>query len=102
MYYLSSLAVLVLVSVLLEVAFKEHLFRSFKQRALWVFLALVIGIAWDMYAIPNGHWVFPGGGILGIYFYKGIPVEELLWFLVVPYFFLTVYATAHGMITKRK
>jgi lycopene cyclase domain-containing protein len=102
MYYLISLCILVAISLALHVVFKEKLFVSMKERMLWVGIALVVGIAWDIYAIPRQHWIFPDEkGILGIYFIKGIPIEELLWFLIVPYFFLIVYKTIHVILDKK-
>lgn len=101
MYYLGVVLFLSLLCVLLEIIFKEHLFNSFKERILWVSLCLILGISWDMYSMPKQHWVFSGKGILGVYFYNVIPIEEILWFLVVPYFFITIYKTIKIMMGKK-
>jgi len=41
-------------------------------------------IAWDKYAIASGHWYFDKAQILGIFGPFGIPLEEYLFFIVVP------------------
>ncbi len=100
-YYTGVVSLLLVTGIILEIKFHEHLFRFWKERLLWVLLALVIGVAWDYYAIPRQHWVFPGRGILGIKLFGFIPVEELLWFLIVPYFWLVVYHTIHLVNDKK-
>lgn len=41
-------------------------------------------IAWDAYAIRNGHWSFDSTQILGIFGPFRIPLEEYLFFIFVP------------------
>lgn len=61
---------------------------------------LAIGISWDTYAILNRHWEFSGHGIFGIHI-GVIPIEEFFYFLIVPYFALTVYETVHIIFDKK-
>ncbi len=44
----------------------------------------------DIYAVRHGVWKFPGDGILGLHI-LGLPIEEYLFMLVIPYFVLVVY-----------
>jgi len=41
-------------------------------------------IAWDTYAIRNGHWYFDRSQILGLFGAFCIPLEEYLFFIFVP------------------
>ena len=41
-------------------------------------------IAWDKYAIAHGHWFFDRDQILGVYGPWRIPIEEYLFFIIVP------------------
>lgn len=100
-FYVVSAAILLAIGVSLEIIFREHLFKHLKARLVWALVFLFIGTLWDQYAIPTEHWVFTGKGILGIYI-GVIPLEEFLWFLVVPYFCLTVYKTIHIVFDKNK
>ena len=87
--------------IFLEIKFKEHLFRHLKARLFWALFWLAVTLLWDVYAVPNRHWVFTGKGIIGLYI--GIfPFEEILWYFVVPYFCLTVYEAAHGFMDHKR
>ena len=44
----------------------------------------VVFVAWVLYAIAQGHWHYSGELTLGVRLPGGIPVEEVLFFLVVP------------------
>jgi lycopene cyclase domain-containing protein len=58
------------------------------KRFRLVFKALVPGaiifLLWDGYAIARGHWHFDHTQILGIYGPGNIPLEEYLFFIIVP------------------
>ena len=100
-FYLISAAILLIVGIILEILFKEHLFIHLLALIYWSLVYLSIGVVWDVYALAEKHWVFTGKGILN--WYIGIiPFEELLWYLVVPYFCLTVYVTAHAILDKKR
>ncbi|MBL8030369.1 MAG: lycopene cyclase domain-containing protein [Candidatus Doudnabacteria bacterium] len=89
-FYFVSALILLVFGLIVEFIYREHLFKHLKARLVWALVFLFIGTLWDQYAIPNGHWVFTGKGILGIYV-GVIPIEEFMWFLIVPYFCLTIY-----------
>jgi lycopene cyclase domain-containing protein len=40
--------------------------------------------AWDAYAVSSGHWTFDPDRILGITLPGGVPLDELLFFMVIP------------------
>jgi lycopene cyclase domain-containing protein len=101
MYYFSILFFVVALAVFIEWFFKEHLFRSLKARFLCAFIALVSITIWDLYAIPNRHWIFTGRGITGIYI-GPIPIEEFFWALFVPFLWVTIYRAVHIIFDKRK
>lgn len=100
LFYPTSLLVLLLSGLALEVIFHEHLFKHLKARIIWAAMFLAIGISWDTYAILNRHWEFSGHGIFGIHI-GVIPIEEFFYFLIVPYFALTVYETVHIIFDKK-
>lgn len=89
MSYISILCLFLVVAVILEFYYHPHIFDSLKERVVWTLIILVIGITWDVYAVLHQHWVFSGVGLLGINI--GIlPVEEFLFFLIPPYFAITL------------
>jgi len=68
----------------LEVFLKVGVLKQFKRVALAIAPVAFLFIAWDKYAIANGHWFFDRDQILGIYGPFCIPLEEYLFFIVVP------------------
>ena len=45
---------------------------------------LVVFVVWDLYAIHAGHWTFDPAQTLGWTLPGGLPIEEVLFFVVVP------------------
>ena len=99
-FYVTSAGIFLAAAIILEIIFKEKLFHSFKERILWVLIFLLVGAPWDALAIMNKHWIFPGQGILGIYI-GVIPIEEFLWYMIIPYFALTVFKAIHSTFDKK-
>jgi lycopene cyclase domain-containing protein len=68
----------------LEVIFKVGVLRRIKRALLSIIPVAIIFLAWDYYAVRSGHWFFDKSQVVGIYGPSGIPLEEFLFFLVVP------------------
>jgi len=100
-FYFVSALILLTIGLLLEYFYHEHLFRHLKARIMWALVFLFIGTVWDQYAIPHRHWIFTGNGTMGLYI-GVIPIEEFLWFLIVPYFCLTIYKTIQIVLMKKR
>lgn len=82
--YVGVLVFVLVGSLWLEVVLRTHVFA--RWRRLLLVLAVVIWpfLLWDAYAIGQGHWWFDTDRILGIYLPGEIPLDELLFFLVIP------------------
>ena len=77
--------------------YKVKIFRTRNQFLvfwLWIF---VVGVIWDQYAVFKGHWLYPGEGTLGI-FIGGIPLEDYIFMIIVPYAILTAYQISNKII----
>jgi lycopene cyclase domain-containing protein len=68
----------------LEVIFKVGVVRRWKRALKSILPVSALFIVWDAYAISQGHWFFDRDQILGFFGPFGIPLEEYLFFLVVP------------------
>ncbi|MEV0675076.1 lycopene cyclase domain-containing protein [Actinosynnema sp. NPDC050436] len=62
-------------------------------------VVLVFG-AWDLVAIARGHWTFGSEFITGVFLPGGVPVEELLFFLVIPLCALSTYEAVTGVLRR--
>ena len=69
----------------LEFYFKMGVFRRLKRAAISILPISLLFLIWDAYAVKNGHWFFDRTQILGIYGPFSIPLEEYLFFIVVPF-----------------
>ena len=68
----------------LEIIFKVGVLRRWKRALKSILPVSALFIAWDAYAIAQGHWFFDRDQTLGIFGPFGIPLEEYLFFVVVP------------------
>ena len=82
--YLAMLSFVVVASFWLEFAFRLRVLRDPKRLLKTLALTIPLFIAWDAYAIANDHWFFSKEQTIGIFGPFGIPLEEYLFFIVVP------------------
>ena len=78
------IAFTVIGSFWLEIIFKVGVLRRWKRAFSSILPVSALFIIWDAYAINQGHWFFDRDQILGIFGPFGIPLEEYLFFIVVP------------------
>lgn len=84
MAYVAVLAFVLVGCLWLEAALRTRVLVRWKRLLLtWIPVAAVF-FAWDAYAIARGHWWFDTDRILGIYLPAEVPLDELLFFLIIP------------------
>ena len=86
-------------SIWLEVFLRVGVVRRFKRVILSILPTAVFFVFWDAYAISRGHWHFDNNQILGIFGPFDIPLEEFLFFLIVP---LAALLTIEAVRTVKK
>jgi lycopene cyclase domain-containing protein len=82
--YLAVLVVCVVATLPLELVLGVRVYRQWRRLLLTLGPVLVVFLAWDAYAISAGHWDFDRAQTLDVARPASIPVEELLFFVVVP------------------
>jgi lycopene cyclase domain-containing protein len=82
--YLGLLAGCLAVTAPLELVLRVRVYARWRRFLLAVLPEFVVFVAWVLYAIAQGHWDYDSDRILGVRLPGGIPVEEVLFFLVVP------------------
>ena len=97
--YMAMLLFTVFGSFWLEIVLRTRVIRRFKRAFITIAPIALLYLAWDAYAIAQGHWRFDARQILGIYFPFHIPLEEVLFFLVVP---LAAILTLEGVRAVKK
>jgi lycopene cyclase domain-containing protein len=68
----------------LELVLHVGVYRRARRLALTALPVVPVFLAWDLYAVSDGHWTFDGAQVLGLVLPGGLPVEEVAFFLVVP------------------
>lgn len=58
-------------------------------------------IIWDIIATKRGDWAFSPDHLVGIYIF-GLPLEEILFFITVPYSCIFIYETVRFYIKERE
>ena len=87
MRHLSYLLVLVgcLVSAIwLEPVLKVNVLRRWRRLLLTLLPVVVVFVLWDLGAIAAGHWTFDPEQTTGVLLPGGLPLDEVLFFVVVP------------------
>lgn len=87
MRHLSYLLVLtgcLVAAVWLEPILRVHVFRRWRRLLLTLLPVVVVFVLWDLAAIAAGHWTFDPEQMTGVVLPGGLPLDEVLFFVVVP------------------
>lgn len=94
---------ILIIIVPLILSFEKNL--TFYKRIPYYFFSIVIVstafIIWDSVATKRGDWAFNPDYLNGIYFF-GLPLEEILFFITVPYSTIFIYETVNFYIKNKK
>ena len=82
--YLAVLALCLLGTLPLEVWLGVRVYRRPRRLLLTLLPVVAVFYLWDVYAIAADHWTFDPAQTIGLVLPGGVPVEELLFFVVVP------------------
>jgi lycopene cyclase domain-containing protein len=82
--YLAVLAGCLIGALWLEPVLHVNVLRRWRRLLLTVLPVAAVFTAWDLAAIAAGHWHFDHGQITGVLLPGHLPVDEVLFFLVVP------------------
>jgi len=81
----AAMLVFVLIATLpLEVLLRVGVYARLRRLGLVMLCVGVPFVLWDVAATQAGHWSFDTSRTLGIELVGGLPLEEVLFFVVVP------------------
>ena len=83
----------------LEIVLKVGVLKRIYRVILSILPVSIPFIIWDAYAVSNKHWSFDSNQILGIYGPFKIPLEEFLFFIIVP---IAAIMTIEGVRAVKK
>jgi lycopene cyclase domain-containing protein len=96
--YVAMLVFTVFGSFWLELILRVGVLRQFKRLVLTIAPVALVFILWDAYAISRHHWFFDPRQILGVHGPFHIPLEEYLFFIIVP---IAAIMTLEAVRTRR-
>jgi lycopene beta-cyclase len=82
--YLALMAGCLVVTLPLEVVLGARVWRRPRRLAVALAPAVVVFVIWDLVAISRGHWGFNPRYVTGWQLPGDLPVEELVFFVVIP------------------
>ena len=82
--YAALLAGCLVVTAPLELLLRVRVYARWRRFLLAVLPEFVVFVGWVLYAIAQVHWDYSAGLTLDVRLPGGIPLEEVLFFLVVP------------------
>ena len=98
--YLALMAGCLLVTLPLEFWLAARVYRRPRRLLLAVVPVALLFVAWDLFAIRRDHWTFAPEFTTGVLFPGNIPLEEVVFFVVIPICGLLTYE-AVGTILRR-
>jgi lycopene cyclase domain-containing protein len=82
--YLALLASCLIGTAPLEIVLHTRVYARWRRLMLSLLPTVVLFTAWDIYAINRGQWRYDSMWLIGITLPGSLPIEELLFFLVIP------------------
>lgn len=89
--YLLLMAGCLLITLPLEFALRARVYRRPRRLLLSVLPVLVVFLVWDVVGIVRGHWWYSAEYTTGIRFAFDVPLEEVVFFVVIPICALLTY-----------
>ncbi|MBM6405305.1 lycopene cyclase domain-containing protein [Phycicoccus sp. CSK15P-2] len=89
--YLLLMGACLLVTLPLELALRARVYRRPWRLLRALLPVVVLFVAWDVLGIARGHWTYSERYTTGVVLPLGVPLEELVFFLVVPVCGLLTY-----------
>jgi lycopene beta-cyclase len=98
--YLLLMGACAVITLPLEFVFRARIYRRPRRlvRAMW--LPVVLFVVWDLVAIARGHWTFSERYVTGWQLPGAIPVEEIVFFLVIPLCALLTFEASRNTLRK--
>lgn len=87
MTHLSYLAVIVFIALCafgINFGFRLRIGKRWRELILTQFAIVIIYLSWDTWAIAKKNWFFDSNQIVNVDVLPKVPLEELLFFIIVP------------------
>jgi lycopene cyclase domain-containing protein len=89
--YLLLMGACVAITLPLEVVLRARVYRRPRRVLAALAVPVVLFVIWDVIAIERGHWDYNPQYVTGWTIPPNLPVEELVFFIVIPLCALLTY-----------
>jgi lycopene cyclase domain-containing protein len=86
----------------LEPVLRVGVMRQWRRLLLTLVPVAIVFVAWDLAAIAAGHWSYDDSQTLSIRLPGGLPLEEVLFFLVVPLCAVLAFEAVRTVLARRR
>ncbi|MBV1852502.1 lycopene cyclase domain-containing protein [Catellatospora tritici] len=100
--YLAVLGGCLLCALWLEPVLKVGVLRQWRRLAAAVLPVAAVFLLWDLAAVAAGQWTFDPTQLLGVWLPGGLPLEEVLFFLVVPLCAILGFEAVRTVLARRR
>ena len=100
--YLAVLAAILAGALWLEPVLRVGVLRRWRRLMLTLVPVAVVFVAWDLAAIAAGHWSYDDSQLVGVWLPGGLPLEEVLFFLVVPLCSVLAFEAVRTVLARRR
>ena len=98
--YLLVMAGCLLVTLPLEFVFKARVYRRWRLLLRALLPVVAVFVIWDVVAIASGHWWYSPRYTSGIILPGALPLEELVFFLVIPICGVLTYEAVGTVLSR--
>jgi len=99
--YLAVLAGCLACALWLEPVLRVGVLRQWRRLALTLGPVAAGFLAWDVAAVAAGHWWFDEEQVVGVWLPGGLPLEEVLFFLVIPLCAILGFEAVRRVLARR-
>ncbi len=89
--YLALMAGCLVITLPLEFVFGARIYRRFRGLVYALIPVVIVFSIWDIAGILRDHWSYNPRFVTGVQLILGMPLEELVFFIVVPICGLLTY-----------
>lgn len=100
--YLGVLLFILICAVGVTIAFKVRAPRFWRTFLIVDSIVLAVYLFWDYWAIEKKIWSIDPGQTVGLKIFGIIPIEEVLFFIIVPLMTIITYLALINLIAKVK
>jgi len=100
--YLAVMAACVAITLPLEFVFDARVWRRPRRTARVLWPVIAVFYLWDAFAVWREHWWFSESTTTGIILPLGVPLEELVFFVVIPICALLTYEAVGNLLDPER